>query len=456
MNLFLKRSSLCIVLVLLLLLSACGNQQASNSGGTEGGNGAPAATEAKTEDQPQEKAKIKLLLMTGDETRKAINAKYLTPDNFKTDLPDIEVQIEESIGGDEYTNKLKTYNATGELPDVYWAAGTTTMKPIINSGSALDFLPYITADGFAEKYTEKEAIAPFTDGKLYVLQAGSDMYFVPRIFYHKEIFSQNGITVPTTFDEFMAVCKILKDKGIVPWATYGKDAWAVRNYLFQNLVMAEDPKVITDLIENKTDFYNPVCQSALAKIQKMVQEGVFQPGVTTAEYGAAQELFTSKKAAMYTMMTWALPDLAKDPDVDIMFFPQVNPSIDMSKTLQYWGGPNSGYAVNAKSKFADASVKVAEYCTVQEAKFFNIEQKAPTAIDTGIVPEAGSELLQKSLKNFKESTTKVQTLSLYAFSTKFDTEFGTNCGKLLTGKFSPEDFAKALADSWKENFMEEQ
>lgn len=453
MKKIIKVVSILVALFMLASLAACGTQQAkTDDGAGKEKTAAETAAATKAEEKKPEKPKLKVILMTGDETRKAINSKYLSADNFKSDLKDIDVEIEESVGGDEYINKMKTYNATGELPDVFFSNGTMMLKPMITGSTVLDLLPYINKDGFAGKYSEKAAIMPFTDGKLYALQAGSDMYFIPRIFYHKDIFTKYNINVPKTFDEFMAVCKTLKSKGVIPWATYGKDGWAVKNYLFQNLVMAENPQVISDLIANKTDFSNPVCMNALTKIQKMAQEGVFQPGVAGTEYGAVQELFTSKKAAMYSMMTWALPDLAKDPEVDFMDFPQINSSVDMSKTLQFWGGPNSGYCVNAKSKAVDAAVKVAEYCTTQEAKFFNVEQKAPTAVDTGIKLEAGSPLMQKNLDNFKSASTKIQTLSLHAFGSKFDPEFGTNAGKLLTGKYAPEEFVKVISKAWEENF----
>ena len=444
-----KSASIILSVVIALSLSACG--QRANTSEPKSTEAPQSTTSAQTQAKAKTSVNMKMLLQSGDETRKAINDKYIQA-NLKTVLPDYNVEIELGGGGDDYNNKLKTYNAAGELPDVFFTSGTSVIDPVIVAGNALDLLPYISKDGYAAKYKMKAPIEPRQDGKLYAINPGSDNYFTPRIFYHKDIFAKYKIEIPKTFDEFMVASKVLKANGVVPFTSFGKDGWAVTTYLFQNIVMSINPQVITDLINNKTDFSNPVVIDAFNKIQKMAQEGVFPEGMAMLDYGPAQELFTSKKAAMYGMFTWALPDMAKDPDVDIMNFPAVTPEVDRSKVLQYWGGPDTGYAVFAKSKNVDAAVKLAEYANEQDAKFFSIEQKAPTAYDTGIKLEGASDLMTKSLQNFDAADNKIPTLLNYAFGTKMTSEFNVNASKLLTGKFSGEDFAKAIEKTWADNF----
>lgn len=73
----------------------------------------------------------------------------------------------------DYVNKMRILNSTGELPDVFYSNGTEMLIPMIQGKSVADMLPYISKDGFINKFKVKELANPWTDGKLYSLDAGS-------------------------------------------------------------------------------------------------------------------------------------------------------------------------------------------------------------------------------------------------------------------------------------------
>src|SRR5207244_4678692 len=56
-------------------------------------------------------------------------------------------------------------------------------------------------------------------------------YFVPiynypwAVFYRKSVFKQHGYTVPTTWDQFIALAKKMKTDGLTPIAFTDKDGW---------------------------------------------------------------------------------------------------------------------------------------------------------------------------------------------------------------------------------------
>ena len=43
--------------------------------------------------------------------------------------------------------------------------------------------------------------------------------------YNKQMFNDAGVTPPETFDEFLDVCKKLKEVGHTPIAVCGVDGW---------------------------------------------------------------------------------------------------------------------------------------------------------------------------------------------------------------------------------------
>lgn len=56
-------------------------------------------------------------------------------------------------------------------------------------------------------------------------------YHVEMTWYNKEIFDKYGLSVPKTMDEWLDVCKTLKENGVTPISVDGVDRWPVQRYL---------------------------------------------------------------------------------------------------------------------------------------------------------------------------------------------------------------------------------
>jgi raffinose/stachyose/melibiose transport system substrate-binding protein len=441
-----KLASITLAILMVVFMGACTSNAPAATQAPDA-TVAPVATPAPTV-APAATIKLKLLTISADENRQKIMTNFIQPNLAKT-LPNIEVEFEAGGGGDDYYNKVKTYNASGDLPDV-WYSDAVTAIPIIAAGNQLDLTAAISADGFMAKYSVPDALK-FNDGKIYTLSSGCDTYFNPRIFYHKDIFAANNVTVPTTFEELLAVCTKLKTAGVTPMSMDGVAGWGPCLGLFQQMVQIEDPQVALDLLANKTDFTNPVVKNALGRIQSLVKAGAFPDGITTMDYGPANEMFTSKKSAMYFIFTWELPNLAKDTDVDFFLWPTAGGTkYDPAKVLQFWGSPLNGYAVFAKSKNVDAAVQLCEYCAMQDALYF-ADQKAPVTLDTGIKLEGVSPLMQKNLDAYSAATTKIASIWLNSMDAKTATEFGKCTSNLLTGEYSPDQFIADFNPVWQAN-----
>jgi raffinose/stachyose/melibiose transport system substrate-binding protein len=451
MNKLAKIMSIVIALVMITSLTACGGSGTPTTSDNTSAAVTTAGTSAQEESQTAEKVKIKFLSLSADDNRNNIRDKYIKV-NVEKDMPNVEVEYDLGGGGQDYANKLKAYNASGDMPDV-WFSEQNLSSVVVLAGNALDLYPFVTKSGFDKKFKIPEVVAPDKDGKLYCVQPGSDQYFTPRLWYHKDVFTKNNIKVPTTFDELLAVCKTLKAKGIVPISIVGKDGWTPNLHMLQTMIMAEDPQVAIDLANNKTDFSNPVVKNALGRIQSLVKAGAFADGVTNIDYGPAVEMYTSGKAAMLAMFSWETTNLEKaSPDTDFIVWPSAKQGVDANASIQYWGAPLSGYLASSKTKDPEVAAQFAMFCATQDALYYNTEQKAPTALDTGIKIEGISPLLQKNLDQFSAAKTKVPSLWSAIYNTKMSAEISTLDSKLLTGDYSPDDFIKAINPVWAENF----
>lgn len=449
-----KLASGVVAIAMVFSLTACGGGSEKTSDSTKAAEASVAdvtAQTSQTAEQNNEKVKIKFLSLSADDNRNNIRDKYIKV-NVEKEMPNVEVEYDLGGGGQDYANKLKAYNASGDMPDV-WFSEQNLSSVVVEAGNALDLAPFVQKSGFDKKFKMQEVITPDSNGKLYCVQPGADQYFTPRLWYHKDVFAKNNIQIPTTFDELVKVCETLKAKGIVPMSIVGKDGWTPNLHMLQTMIMAEDPQVALDLTNNKTDFSNPVVKNALGRIQKLAQAGAFAPGVTNIDYGPAVEMYTSGKAAMLAMFTWETGNLEKAAaDTDFIVWPSAKEGNDANASIQFWGAPLSGYLVSANTKNPEVAANFAMFCATQDALYYNIEQKSPTALDTGVKVEGISPLLQKSLDQFDAAKLKIPSMWAATFNTKMSAEISMLNSKLLTGKYSADDYIKAINPVWAENF----
>lgn len=404
--------------------------------------------ESKTEEVKEEPIELKLMLASADETRKAINEKIIV--GLEDAFPNVTFEIDKA---QDYFDKIKTMHAIGDLPDVFFLDSREFILPLINSGSVLDLRPYIEADGFADQYKLKTVIAPHSDGGIYNLQSGADAYFSSTLFYNKDIFAEYGIEVPVTFDDFVAACEVLKQNDIVPiTSNFSGGAWGAKSVILPSLIAAEDPAVVEKIVRLETDFSSdPAVLAAMEKFSILAKNGYFLEGALNTDYGTSQALFTNKEAGIYAMYSWAAGDLASDPSFAIMSWPQANPDVNMDEVVTLWGSSYSGYLVNNKPIDKEIAVKVAEYCAMTEAAYFNEVSKMQTSLDTGIEITDVSELVKDNLHRINNAKLTLPSYILYSFSPKANEKLGEIMSEVLIGAETAKGFSERYADEWAES-----
>lgn len=115
---FSKLMIVTIVFAMVISLVACAPVTTPN-------NAPPADTKVSTggtgqEQKPAEKVKIKFLSLSADENRNNIRENYIKV-NVEKEFPNVEVEYDLGGGGQDYANKLKAYNASGDMPDVWFS-----------------------------------------------------------------------------------------------------------------------------------------------------------------------------------------------------------------------------------------------------------------------------------------------------------------------------------------------
>ena len=131
------------------------------------------------------------------------------------------IEVETTADRPSYLQKLKTLIAGGQMPDIIDIDADPYCQELVDAGYLVDVKEFLQDEGLYDRfYKTALRYQEFTDGSMYTLPLE---YHVEMIWYNKDIFKENGVEVPKTMDEWLGVCKTLKDNGITPISVDGID-----------------------------------------------------------------------------------------------------------------------------------------------------------------------------------------------------------------------------------------
>ncbi|MFD7404496.1 ABC transporter substrate-binding protein [Streptomyces sp. NPDC059866] len=205
------------------------------------------------------------------------------------------------------------------------------------------------------------------------LSKGEDgkYYFVPlytypwAVFYRKSVFAEKGYEVPTTWDDFIALCKQMQKDNLVPIAFGDKDAWPALGTFDQINFRKNGYDFHVDLMAGKASWTDAKVRAAFdlwAEILPYHQEGA----VGRTWQDAAQTL-VSKKAGMYLLGSFVAQQFTNPDDLedlDFFAFPEIDPAHGQD-TVE---APTDGFMMSKNPKNKAEAVKLLEYLGTPEAE----------------------------------------------------------------------------------------
>lgn len=428
---------LCVIMVASLVVG-CGGKTEDTQ--TE----APKKEEAKTE-APSNAAATEEVTLTlwsiATESDAFHNAYTKAIEDFEAANPGVKV-VHETFENQSYKTKIKSAVAANELPDIFFTWGGGFSKPFIDSGKVLSLDEYFAP--YKDQISEAALSNVMYDGKLY-----GSTFTTPlsAMFYNKKMFEENGVQVPTNWDELIAVCKTFKDKGIAPIGISAKDTWVIA-MTHDNLVLksAGSEKVTAALTKAGQSYNDPDFIAASAKLRELVDMGAFPEGAPGLSNDEASAMFYNGTVAMYTTGSWMAGSIQTDPenpeDFDVFPFPAVGGN---GKATDFMGGATDSFMVNAATPNKDIAAKAAFEITRDISKYAYLDGAGIAAwqvdYDDSSVPA-----LTKKVAELASTAT--------SFTIWFDTlmeaedagEYLALLQELYMGNLSPEDFAQGMAN----------
>lgn len=123
------------------------------------------------------------------------------------------------------------------------------------------------------------------------------------LWVNKKIFAENGLTPPTTFDEFFAVADALKAKGIIPLAMGGANKFEGPQLFEVVLLGVVGPDGMLGLHNGQMSWKDPKVTQALEIYKRMLQ--YTNADRDSLSWDQAVKLVIEGKAAMNIMGDWA-------------------------------------------------------------------------------------------------------------------------------------------------------
>lgn len=207
------------------------------------------------------------------------------------------------------------------------------------------------------------------------------------VIYNKEIFDAQGLEVPQTWDELIAVCDQLKDAGIDPFYATFKDDWTVGQGWYDYSIggsvdtieffdaMADEGAAVgpDSPVSFEKDFAEPMDQ------MMQLANDYTNEDAESRGYGDGNLAFSKGEAAMYMQGPWAFSEIAKTaPDLELGTFPL--PMTDDPADLGVRVNMDLGAMIPEGSNHQEAAREFLEYLYLPE----NIE--AYNASQLGFTP----------------------------------------------------------------------
>lgn len=248
-----------LLFVLLLFVSifssACSNaEQADVDSGDEQDSG--------------EANEVRIVSLSNDEASFAEGFELMG--NTLEEKYQINFDINNHADTTAYQSTLRTSLSTSQAPGFFkWWSGYR-MEELVHDGLLADLTG--TWDTLIDQGVNPDLANAFKfDDKMYGLPLTSNYWI---IFYNMDVFKENGIDIPNSWDEFMQVNETLKENGIVPLAQSVDDRWPAFIW-FEELMVRYDADLFVDLMEGRASYTDPSVIEVMEIWKSLYDHGYF-------------------------------------------------------------------------------------------------------------------------------------------------------------------------------------
>lgn len=316
----------------------------------------------------------------GVELTLCVNLNANSEGYFKEKLAEFEeatgakVELSNYTVEADYIDRLSTDFASGDIPNVFMEYGGGRCLDYMEADALLNLQPYLEADEEWYKNINESAWEPahFDD------YGYEGLYCIPYtsyqvvLYYNKDILEENGIEVPTTWDELMAACATLKENGVQPFIVGEKDDYRFGHLSTVLALKSYGPDIAKQLGTREVAYDSDEMKAVYGMIKDMIDNGYLGENLLSTDAAQESSAFQQGQCAFQFNGSWGATsieasetELYTNEVIQVTRFPAVNE--EFAKVEM--GGGNDAFFVsqmNASEEEIAASVELLKFITGRE------------------------------------------------------------------------------------------
>lgn len=286
-------------------------------------------------------SKVTISFLTqNDAVSVATGKKYIAA--FEKKYPNVTVKMDTQPAGTQGDNLMKTKLSTGEMDDVFYYNDGSLLQALQPDQQLVDLSDQSWVKGLTKDF--KQVVS--TSKGLYGAPVGTS--FAGGVLYNKKVYAKLGLSVPTSWSEFMSNSEKIKaqDPSVTPiLQTYGDD-WTAQLFVLGDFanVAKQDPSWATKYTKGKEKYSNEPALAGFQHQQDAKQAGLFNKDYASVTNIQGMKQLADGTAAQYPMLTASLATVAQNQPTelnDIGFF--ALPADKASDTQATIWQPNAFY-----------------------------------------------------------------------------------------------------------------
>ncbi len=305
-------------------LSSCASTEETDAGSDSAGSSGDSASSEPIE-----------LTILVDAQETAVQTIEGLGSAFTAQNPNITIELETRPGGDEGDNIVKTRLATDEMTDIFWYNPGALLQALNPSQTLVD----LSGEDFMSRVSESFIAGVSDEEGIYGVPGATAM--AGGILYNKPIYEELGLSVPLTWDEFMANNAVIEAAGYDPVIQTHGESWSSQLLVLADYhnVEQQQPGWADEFTANEANIAStPAALQGFERLEEVYEAGYMNDDAATATFSDGLSKLALGEGAHYPMLTAVIPDLAAvdGGDVeDIGFFAQPGDSAD-SNGLTVW------------------------------------------------------------------------------------------------------------------------
>ncbi len=269
--------------------------------------------------------------------------------------PDVTI-VDESQptagANDLFRTKVQSDIAARTPADLMLFYNGSDAKMVADSGLYVDIGPYLASDSeWSSNFMQSALDACKVDGVQLCLPY---IGFYEGLFYNKALFDKYGLAEPTTWENFVNGCKVLRANGVTPIAT----PLAKPSYMAELMILSQVGA------EGQKDYYSDSWIPALERIKDLYQMGAFPEDAMTLSEDDCRVLVQDGKAAMIFNGSWCTNAFKSNPDMRIISMPTLPGGVGGSNVAL--AGYGSGWYISKKAVNDGITLDFLKYITSPE------------------------------------------------------------------------------------------